>query len=107
MPSSLSTSLYLSYARTSSNLFSPASSSKTVGPFDYNIQKGSMLHLVLRLRGGMQIFVKTQPSAHHSDPQAITVLISLGTLSPTLLTIRVYSTISTSRPVTDACVART
>ena len=25
----------------------------------YNIQKESMLHLVLRLRGGMQIFVKT------------------------------------------------
>uniref|UniRef100_K3YL13 Ubiquitin-like domain-containing protein n=1 Tax=Setaria italica TaxID=4555 RepID=K3YL13_SETIT len=26
---------------------------------DYNIQKHSTLHLVLRLRGGMQIFVKT------------------------------------------------
>ena len=26
---------------------------------DYNIQKGSTLHLVLRLRGGMQIFIKT------------------------------------------------
>ena len=26
---------------------------------DYNIQKGSTLHLVLRLCGGMQIFVKT------------------------------------------------
>ena len=26
---------------------------------DYNIQKESILHLVLRLRGGMQIFVKT------------------------------------------------
>ena len=26
---------------------------------DYNIQKESMLHLVLRLRGGMQIFIKT------------------------------------------------
>ena len=26
---------------------------------DYNIQKESSLHLVLRLRGGMQIFVKT------------------------------------------------
>merc|ERR1712190_658232 len=25
---------------------------------DYNIQKGSTLHLVLRLRGGMQIFAK-------------------------------------------------
>ncbi|KAF0032377.1 polyubiquitin-like [Scophthalmus maximus] len=27
--------------------------------YDYNIQKKSTLHLVLRLRGGMQIFVKT------------------------------------------------
>src|SRR5215218_3853398 len=26
---------------------------------DYNIQKKSTLHIVLRLRGGMQIFVKT------------------------------------------------
>lgn len=61
----------------SSDLFLRESSSRTAGPFliskrdadpfshklttvlGSNIQKESTLHLVLRLRGGMQIFVKT------------------------------------------------
>jgi len=33
---------------------------------DFSIQKESTLHLVLHLRGGMQIFVKTDRQDYHS-----------------------------------------
>ena len=36
---------------------------------DYNIQKESTLHLVLRLRGGMQVNHHGQSSVHASQPE--------------------------------------
>ena len=38
---------------------------------DYSIQKDSTLHLVLRLRGGMQIFVKTLTGERTRDSASL------------------------------------
>ena len=52
---------------------------------DYNIQKESTLHLVLRLRGGMQIFVKCVSALVMSWSLAVHDLLSLFVVRLSLL----------------------
>ncbi|KAJ6724323.1 UBIQUITIN [Salix viminalis] len=65
---------------------------------DYNIQKESTLHLVLRSRGGMQIFVKTLTGKDHHPGGG-----ELDTIDNAKAKIRGTRKVSPDRAEVDLC----